>query len=306
MLNLRQLEILRAVVQYRTTIGAAERLGMSQPSISNTIRHIETVLGFPLFERVSNRLVPTDEAMILLEEAEPLYLLRDAVNQRAMDLKRGQIGRIRIASTAELSETVLPKAIADYANANAKIRISLETRPLDSVLQVLENGLSDVAFVLAPYERHALEYQEIEELQVVCLCSADDPLAQQPVVTPRDLMDRPLVGPQVANRVGLMISESFNSVGSVYSPMIETRFMNAATRIVRGGYGVALVDELTAQMSMQPGLVVRRYEPRLRLSLAAALSRNKTPSRLTRSFMKAFETHCAELVTRGRAAMDLN
>ncbi|MCE8470894.1 LysR family transcriptional regulator, partial [Rhodovulum sulfidophilum] len=44
MLNLRQLEILRAVVQYRTTVGAAERLGMSQPSVSNTIRHIETVL----------------------------------------------------------------------------------------------------------------------------------------------------------------------------------------------------------------------------------------------------------------------
>lgn len=34
MLNLRQLEILRAVVQYRTTVGAAEQLGMSQPSIS--------------------------------------------------------------------------------------------------------------------------------------------------------------------------------------------------------------------------------------------------------------------------------
>ena len=98
MLNLRQLEILRAVVQYRTTVGAAEQLGMSQPSISNTIRHIETVLGFPLFERQSNRLIPTEEALILLEESEPLFLLRDAVNQRAGDLRDRAGGRSRDAA----------------------------------------------------------------------------------------------------------------------------------------------------------------------------------------------------------------
>ncbi|EPX85655.1 LysR family transcriptional regulator [Salipiger mucosus] len=302
MLNLRQLEILRAVVQYRTTVGAAERLGMSQPSISNTIRHIESVLGFPLFERVSNRLTPTEEALILLEESEPLFLLRDAVNQRAADLRMGRIGRIRIASTAELSEAVLPRVIADYATEYPEIQISLETRPLDSVLQVVENGLADVAFIIAGYERQALEYEVMDELRAVCLCSADDPLAQLDQVTPRDLDARQIVGPQVANRIGLIIAESFSASGYDYRPSVETRFMNAAARIVRDGWGVTLVDELSAFTALRPGLVVRPYAPELRFSLSAATSRAKATSRQTRRFIDAFAERAALRIAEVRAA----
>ncbi|WP_353474717.1 LysR family transcriptional regulator [Salipiger sp. H15] len=301
MLNLRQLEILRAVVQYRTTVGAAERLGMSQPSISNTIRHIETVLGFPLFERVSNRLSPTEEALILLEESEPLFLLRDAVNQRAADLRMGRIGRIRIASTAELSEAVLPRVIADYAREYPRIQISLETRPLDSVLQVVENSVADVAFALSPFERQALDYELIDELRPVVLCDESDPLAKLEVVNPKDLAERPMVGPQVANRIGLMLADSFRARGQDYRPTIETRFMNAAARIVRDGWGVALVDELSAFTAMRPGLVIRPYGPEIHFDLCAAMSRTKPPSRQTQRFIKAFRERVAIRLAEVRA-----
>ncbi|MAE92290.1 LysR family transcriptional regulator [bacterium] len=292
-MNLRQLEILRAVVQFRTTVGAAERLGMSQPSISNTIRHIETVLGFPLFERISNRLSPTEETLILLEESEPLFLLRDAVNQRAADLRMGKIGRIRVASTAELSEAVLPRVIADYAREFPRIQISLETRPLDSVLQVVENGVADVAFAISPYERQAMAYELIDTLQAVVLCDENDPVAKLDVVSPKDLVERPMVGPQVANRIGLMMADSFRAKGLDYRPTIETRFMNAAARIVRDGWGVALVDELSAYTAMRPGLVVRPYSADMSFELAAAMPKSKSPSRQTKRFIKAFRERVA-------------
>lgn len=288
MLNLRQLEILRAVVQFRTTVGAAEQLGMSQPSISNTIRHIETVLGFPLFERQSNRLVPTEEALILLEESEPLFLLRDAVNQRAADLRMGRIGRVRIASTAEISEAVLPRIIANYARQYPEIQISLETRPLDSVLQVVENGLADVAFVISAYERHALDFELVAELRAVCICPSDHPLAQLESVTPRDLTGHPLVGPRTANRIGMMIADCFHASGMEYRPSIETRFMNAASRIVGEGWGIAVVDELSADIALGPGLTIRPFQSNLRFNLVAATLKTKTLSRQTRRFIKAF------------------
>lgn len=287
MLNLRQLEILRAVVQFRTTVAAAEALGMSQPSISNTIRHIESILGFPLFERQSNRLVPTEEAMILLEESEPLFLLRDAVNQRANDLRMGRIGRVRIASTAEISEAVLPRVIADYARQYPQIQISLETRPLDSVLQVVENGLADVAFVISAYDRQALDFELIAELRAVCICPSDHPLAALEVVTPHDLGGHPLVGPRTANRVGMMIADSFHECGMDYRPSIETRFMNAASRIVAEGWGVAVVDELSAHTALRPGLTVRPFQSKLRFNLVAATLKSKALSRQTRRLVKA-------------------
>ena len=73
LINLRQLEVLRAVMRYRTTTGAAEELGMSQPAVSNAIRLAEAKLGFALFDRISNRLIPTSEAKMLFDDAEPLF-----------------------------------------------------------------------------------------------------------------------------------------------------------------------------------------------------------------------------------------
>jgi len=79
-MNLRQLEILRAVVRTRSTVAAAQDLGMSQPAVSNAIKHAETALGFLLFDRINKRMIPTQEAQILLAEAEPLFLMQDLIS----------------------------------------------------------------------------------------------------------------------------------------------------------------------------------------------------------------------------------
>ncbi len=75
MLNLRQLEIFREVIRCQTTVGAAEALAISQPAVSNAIRQIESQLGIPLFDRVGNRLVPTDEAREVMRGSEPIFSL---------------------------------------------------------------------------------------------------------------------------------------------------------------------------------------------------------------------------------------
>ena len=114
MLSLRQLEILRAVMRLRTTVGAAKEVGLSQPAISNAIRATEATLGFSLFDRVGNRLVPTEEAIELHRECEPLFLTLQGVRQHAADLRVGRTGRLRLSVTAELADTLVPVALARF------------------------------------------------------------------------------------------------------------------------------------------------------------------------------------------------
>ena len=72
-MNLRQLEILRAVIRHRTTVAAADELALSQPAVSNALKTMEAQAGFALFERVNNRLFPTAEAMALYKESEAIF-----------------------------------------------------------------------------------------------------------------------------------------------------------------------------------------------------------------------------------------
>jgi DNA-binding transcriptional LysR family regulator len=69
-MNLRQLEILRAVICHRTTVAAADELALSQPAVSNALKTMEAQA-----ERVNNRLFPTAEAMALHKESEAIFAL---------------------------------------------------------------------------------------------------------------------------------------------------------------------------------------------------------------------------------------
>src|SRR3546814_276101 len=256
-MNLPQLEIVRSVMRCRTTVRAAEELGMSQSSVSNAIKHIESLLGFTLFERIRNRLVPTEEAKFLLEEAEPLFMHQRAVEQQAADLKAGRVGRIRLVATAEPSESLLPAVMRQFLTDHPSVFLSLDTRPLGTVLDVVENGLADIGFAMEGHERQGLDFKQIAYLSAVCVCRSNSPIASLPVVTPRDLEGEKLIGPQANHRIGFLTAQAFKEESVDYAPTVEVRFLNVAARLVQEGWGVAIMDEITASSGRYSDLVIR-------------------------------------------------
>ncbi|WP_199738035.1 LysR family transcriptional regulator [Falsigemmobacter faecalis] len=285
-MNLRQLEVLRAVVQYGTTTAAAEWLGMSQPSISNTVRHVETLLGLKLFDRVSNRLVPTQEALTLMEDCTALFQLRDAVNQKAADLKAGRIGQIYITATAELSEALLPRVMAAYKTEHARVKLTLETNRIENVLTSVESGLADIGFMYSGYQRKGVVMEPLATIPAVCLCRHDHPLAGYDEITPADLEGVDLVGPQTENRAGLQIATAFRIAGHEYKPEVEVRFMNSAAQMVRSGWGVTITDALTARNALTPDLVIRPFAPQVDFLLTCVTASHKQIPRHLRRFIQ--------------------
>lgn len=294
-MNLRQLEIFSAVMRCGTTIAAAEQLSMSQSAVSNAIKHVEAQLGFKLFERVSNRLVPTEEAKLLLEEAEPLFLHQQAVNQRAADMKAGRVGRIRIVATAELSESILPGVMKRFLINHPAVYLSLDTRPLNSVLDAVESGLADLGFGMETHERHGLSFKPLSELTTVCVCQPKSALAELPFITPSDLQDQNFIAPHTNNSIGVLIAEAFSKASARYAPTVEVRFLNVAARLVQEGWGVTLLDELTASSGRYSDLVIKPFKPRVRLSISAIQPKGRLPSRLAKDFITDFQKHLDHL-----------
>src|SRR3984893_11271218 len=242
-MNLRQLEILRAVMRTRSTVGAARDLAFSQPAVSNAIKNAESMLGFLLFDRANKRLIPTQEAQILLAEAEPLFLMQDLISQTAADLRTGRKGRMRIVATSELSETLLPQVVARFSRDHGGVEISLETLTLDNLLEYVEIGIVDVGFAMEPHPRRNLEYLPLAQLDMVCACHADSPLAQLSFVTPTDLRGVALINARTSSRISNLVQEAFRRSAVDYAPAIDVRFMNVAGHFVEEGLGVTIMDE---------------------------------------------------------------
>ncbi len=254
-MNLRQLEILRAVMRTRSTVAAAQDLGMSQPAVSNAIKNAESSLGFLLFDRVNKRMIPTQESQILLAEAEPLFLMQDLISQTAAHLRTGRKGRMRIVATSELSESLLPQVVSRFSRDHRGVEISIETQRLDNLLEYVETGIVDVGFAMEPHPRPTLEYLPLAQLDMVWACST-------------------------------LVQEAFRRSAVDYAPAIDVRFMNVAGHFVEEGLGVTIMDELTASSKRYSRLKSLPFKPKTQVTVSAIVPSDRMQQRLTQALIK--------------------
>lgn len=292
MLSLRQLEVLRAVVRLRTTVGAAREIGMSQPAVSQAIRAMEAGLGLPLFQRVGGRLLPTEQATQLLERAEPLFLVFQGVRQEAADLRAGRAGRLRVTATAELAEALLPRVLARFVPAHPRVALSLEVRPMREMLDAVEAGAAHLGLGFEPDARPGLVLRPLARFGMVCAVPAASPLARRDTLAPRDLVaacrDGPtmLIAPPEGTRLRTLLGEAFRAAGQPFVPQAEVRFMTLGLRLVEQGLGVAVVDPLSAA-GVHPDRVAQRpFLPAIPIGLHAVLAREARQSRLVEAFLR--------------------
>src|SRR5437762_12672886 len=133
-MNLRQLEILRAVIRHRTTVAAADELALSQPAISNALKAMEAQAGFALFERVNNRLFPTSEAMALYKESEAIFALHAKLENRVRDLRENRSGHLALVATPPLAYSIIPTALSGLLRLRPHTRGYFALRPYESII----------------------------------------------------------------------------------------------------------------------------------------------------------------------------
>lgn len=286
-MNLRQLELLRAVIKCETTIGAGRELGLSQPAVSNAIKHMEAQVGFPLFERINNRLVPTGEAMTLYRDSEPIFTLHAALELKLQDLKENRSGHVRIVATPPLGYSVIPTALKRFLTKLPNIRVSIDIRNFESVLESVDNGTAELGFVMAlDDDAPMLETETFFDGPMVCVMPPDHPLAGKDVIEPADLTASTFISLARETRMGRMVRGAFAAEKTPFGFSVEVRYCHAACLLVDSGVGIAIVDPLSPRCGQYANLIVRRFGPDLRVTASAIISKKRPLSRPAKAFLK--------------------
>lgn len=114
MINLRQIEVFRAIMMTGSVSGAARLLAISQPAVSRILKQTEDRIKMPLFARRSGGLQPTPEAHRLYREVEKVYEGVQRVEALSKDLSRVKSGLLRVFSTPSVGHSLIPRAIARF------------------------------------------------------------------------------------------------------------------------------------------------------------------------------------------------
>ncbi|MCC6237918.1 MAG: LysR family transcriptional regulator [Dehalococcoidia bacterium] len=161
--RLSQLAYLREVERSGSLTAAAERLGVSQPALSQSLSDLERRLGVALFERAGRRRVLTEagrEAVVAASEVfERLDMLRDDLQARA----RGEVGSLRVGMIDAASLYLLPNAIRAFRERYPEVDLHLIVESSEVLLRQLRAFDVDVAFVVGPLADDLVGVPVLEE-----------------------------------------------------------------------------------------------------------------------------------------------
>jgi DNA-binding transcriptional LysR family regulator len=281
-MNLRQLEVFRAVVQTGTTKGAAHILNISQPAVSTMIQHTEDQLGLPLFERVRGRLVPTEEALSLFAESSSIFSLFDSLQKKVEDLRHNRGGSIRITATPSLANSILPLAIHRFSVKRPDVRISVDIRDRETVFHHVARSVAEIGLLLEFQDHPSLGCTPIHQSRFVCAVRRDHELASKKSIHLSDLRNVSVVRLERGSVLGNLIDNKFSDLGEQPKWTVETRYCQTACALVQAGAAAAIVDAYVTLGPTYPDVVIRPLKPNIPVRSYIIYANDRPLSRLAK------------------------
>lgn len=147
-MDLRHLRYFLCVAEEMHFGRAAQRLGISQPPLSQQIRALEEELGVRLFERTSRRVRLTEAGRLFEPEARQTLIQADHAAQTARLAQRGLIGQLRIGFTASAPfVTRIADALYRFRQEHPNVDLVLQELSREDQIAQVEQGKLDIAII---------------------------------------------------------------------------------------------------------------------------------------------------------------
>ncbi len=283
-MDVKLLEAFRAVVDHRSVTAAATAMGVTQPAVSTQIARLEEAVGFSLFERAGGRLKPTAEGLLFYAEASRVLGQVDRLASATAQIRKGQSGRLVIASHPSAAISLLPGLVAEFLTRRPGVSVRLISRHSDVISQLLPNESFDIGIAELPIDETQVTVTKFE-MRCVAILPPRHPLAARKVLTPKLLSGHPMVATARAFQMPHRVIAAFADAGQSLNPVVEAEFFASLCGLVAAGTGWSIVDPLSAESFAHLGLVVRPFEPAIIYEIGAFHRRDREPSVLAAAFL---------------------
>lgn len=279
-MEIRVLKYFLAVAQEENITRAAERLHVSQPTISRQLRQLEEELGVSLFERGSHTIQLTAQGMLLRQRAQEIVALAEHTQRELAQDSEALSGEIAIGSGELRSVDALADALADFRREHPLVRYSLISGNVDQIRQGLENGCLDLGLLSMPAEVERYGFLRLnggEEWGL--LVREDAPLTRKGMAEPQDLDGKPVL---LSSRESVQ-RELSNWLGDCTPENVMTyNLMYNAAAMVRKGLGMAICIRLDCEYKE---LKFLPFSPKLTTGAALVWKRERLQTPVVRALI---------------------
>jgi DNA-binding transcriptional LysR family regulator len=261
--DLRQLEIIRAIVETGSFTAAGQKLHVSQSAISRQVLLLEDELREPVFLRVGRRIRITPAGESLLQLSHRVFQDLNDTLAGITDSQESLRGQIRLLGGMTVCLYVFPALLTELKRQHPDVELKLMTGSSERALMHLRAGTGDLAFLTLPVEEPDLVTVPVMQEELLVATAARHPLSRKRKVLPQDLVRQPFVLFEPGSNTRRVIDEFFMTARIEPQIVMETENVEIIKAMVRNGIGISIVPYQAAARDVAGGhLFCARIEGR--------------------------------------------
>lgn len=235
---------------------AAERLGLSQPTISKQLKALEEELHVPLFTRSSYSIKLTEAGMLLRRRSEDILALVDRTIAECSNIDAADKGDIYVGAAESDALKYFAHALKSVQDQHPGIRCNIFSGNMDDVTQRLDKGLLDFAVVVNFVDLAKYTYLKLPAADVWGVVMRKDcPLAKRQTLLKKDLLGLPLIGSR--QWIDQDVPRLFGNDAKKLRFVATYNLAYNAALMAREGIGYAVTFDKLADTGRDSGLCFR-------------------------------------------------
>lgn len=240
-MDVRQLEMFRAVVEERGFTRASQKLHVSQSAISRQIKLLEEELGTLLLHRARRSVVLTPEGEILLATANRIHRDLQEVAAQISDTQKLQRGAISLGGGMTVCLYIFPRLLKKFRALYRNIDLRLTAGTADHLLRSLRAHEIDLLLLTLPQVAPDLEVLPVLKEEMVVVTARGHALTRTRTIDPKQLARHPLILFEPGSNSRRVTDEFFQARQIPTSVVMETENVEIIKALVANGIGVTIL-----------------------------------------------------------------
>lgn len=296
-MDLRKLQYFIELVEQGSLGKAAEKLHVSQPALTKSLRLLEDELGVRLLDRLPAGVKPTVYGNSLFAHAKAMVAEADHARIEIQKLRGEEPGYVRVGTLPSVSAGLIARAVAALTPKNPPVKIRVVDKQNYELLPALRRGEFDFVVALAEgwtpepgiRQRHVID----DRLEITV--RGGHPLARKNDVSHRDLLEFPWMFPIVGTTHGPLLKQLFAEVGmTAPEPRVESGSIHFSKTVIRQSDCIEILPAHAMEPELKRGelICLPITSDVLRRTIAFYYRDHRPPSASVSAVMREIERVC--------------
>ncbi|MGI6402616.1 MAG: LysR family transcriptional regulator [Oscillospiraceae bacterium] len=245
-MKLSQLEYVYEVSCCGSMTAAANKLFVTQPTLSQQIMNLENELGVKLFVRLSRSVIPTPAGEEFLIYAKRILSDVEKLKESMADYSSLRRGKVRIGMLSTFGCFNIINKLAIFKKENPTIDTRITVSQSKHLVEMMMSHQLDVAFIMASNplpDEPRLQLTKLFDSEMMALMPNGHPLGEKSQITFADLAKENIIMPSRSSTLYASISAGFHNLGIEPHVISETSHPELFIQMVANGMGIAFASE---------------------------------------------------------------